>query len=181
MTFLSALWLPILVSGILVWIASALTHMVLPFHKSEFKGLQNEDGVLDALREAKPGRYFFPFGTMDQMKEPAFMDKMKGGPNGTVVIWPGPVNMGRNMVLTLFTYLVISVFVAYIGHLAIPAGSEYLFRFRICGAIAFAAYGLGWVPFMIWYRAMACWPNMLDSLIYALLTAGTFAWLWPTK
>ena len=35
------------------------------------------------------------------------------------------------------------------------------------------------IPHMIWFRGMRLWTVMLDAIIYALVTAGAFGWLWP--
>lgn len=35
MAFLTDLWLPILLSAVFVFIASSISHMVLPFHKKD--------------------------------------------------------------------------------------------------------------------------------------------------
>lgn len=179
MEFLANLWLPIVVSAVLVWIASFLTHMVFPHHKSEFKGLPNEDAFNSALADTPPGLYMFQWCTPAEMKDPVKMDRVKKGPNGMLSIFSGPVNMGQNLILTLLFYLVVSVFVAYLGALVIHAPTEYLFRFRVCGTVAFCAYGLGWIPFFIWFKSGKFWPNMFDSVLYALLTAGVFASMWP--
>ena len=61
---ITALWLPILLSAVIVFIVSALIHMALPIHKSDYRKLPDEERVLDALRSAgvTPGRrYHFPF------------------------------------------------------------------------------------------------------------------------
>ncbi len=179
MEFLAQLWLPIFVSAVLVWIASFLTHMVLPHHKSEWSGLPNEDEVVAAIKPLSPGLYMFPFGKMEEMKTPEYQAKMKNGPNGTLVIWNGPVNMGKNLGMTFLFYLLVGVFVAYLGHHAILPTDDYLERFRLTGTTAFAAHGLGWMSFFIWFGGGRFWPNFLDAVIYALVTAGTFAWLWP--
>ena len=179
MEFLSDLWLPIVVSAAIVWVASAIMHMVMPHHKSEHAGVQDEGRLNDALAGLAPGMYVFPFGTMADMKKPEFVEKMKKGPNGVLTIWPGPVNMGRNLVLMLVFYLVVGVFVAYVGSHTIVAGAEYLAIFRVAGAMAFMAHGLGWIPHMVWYQGKGFWAYTFDALVYALLTAGTFGWLWP--
>lgn len=179
MDFLSQFWLPIVVSAVFVWIASFLMHMVLPHHKGEWRGHPNEANLLSALEGVKPGQYMFPWGTMADMKSPEFAAKQKSVPNGTLVIWPGPVNMGRNLFLTLIFYLVVGVFVAYIAYHTLPMDSEYLATFRITGTLAFAAHGLGWMPYMIWFGGKGFWTNLFDSIVYAGLTAGTFGWLWP--
>jgi hypothetical protein len=179
MEFLAELWLPIVVSAVFVWIASSIIHMVLPHHKGEFKGLPEEDKALDAIRDAPPGQYMFPFCDMADWKKPEMQEKMRRGPNGILIIWPGAANMGRNIILMLVFYLVVSVFVAYIGWHAMGPGETYMKVFRICGTAAFMAHGLGWMPGMIWFGQKGFWTYLFDSIVYALITAGTFGWLWP--
>ena len=50
MVSLAALWLPIVVSAVIVFLASWIVHMFLPYHHSDFAKLPQEDAVLDALR-----------------------------------------------------------------------------------------------------------------------------------
>ena len=62
MVTLDALWLPILVSTVLVFVASSLVWMVLPHHRSDVKGLADEAAVMEALghQALAPGLYNFP-------------------------------------------------------------------------------------------------------------------------
>lgn len=181
MEFLSALWMPILVSAAFVWIASFLTHMVLPVHKGEWKSLPDEDKTLDALAGISPGNYMFPWGTMADMKNPEFAEKQKRVPNGTATIWPGPVNMGRNLVLTYLSYVLIGLFVAYVCWHAFIGNARptYMEVFRIAGTTAFMAHALGLIPHAIWYRGIRIWSILLDAIIYGAVTAAAFGWLWP--
>jgi hypothetical protein len=43
------------------------------------------------------------------------------------------------------------------------------------------AYGLGHFQTAIWYRrsCSTTLKDVFDGLVYGLLTAGTFGWLWP--
>ena len=50
MTALSALWLPILLSAVLVFVASSLIHMASPWHKSDYPKLPDEEQLIGALR-----------------------------------------------------------------------------------------------------------------------------------
>ena len=50
MSVVAALWLPILLSAVLVFVASSIIHMASPWHKSDYPKMPNEDGVMDALR-----------------------------------------------------------------------------------------------------------------------------------
>lgn len=177
--FLSALWMPIVVSAVFVWIASFFMHMVFPHHKSEWKGLPDEAKVLAALEGIPAGQYMFPWGTMADMKSPEFIAKQEKGPVGTLGIWSGRVNMGANLLLTFIFFLVVSVFVGYLGWHSLPPASHYLKVFQICGAASFMAHGMGWMPNVIWFRTKGFWANVFDALVYAGVTAGTFGWLWP--
>src|SRR5881398_3695080 len=62
MTGLGALWLPILLSSVAVFVVSSVIHMMSPWHKSDYPKLANEDQVMDALRRfaIPPGDYFVP-------------------------------------------------------------------------------------------------------------------------
>lgn len=180
MDFLLDLWMPILVSAILVWIASFITHMVLPHHKGEWKGLPNEDALLAAIKGTPGGQYMFPYCDMAQMKDPAMQEKMKNNPNGTITVWAGQVNMGRNLVLTLLAYVLIGALTAYVSWHALQGEEvDYMSVFRMAGAAAFMGHGLGWITHMIWYQVKGFWTHMFDSVVYALVTAGVFGWLWP--
>lgn len=53
MVALTALWLPILLSAVLVFIASSILHMVFPIHRRDFKKVPGEDKLLEVLRESK--------------------------------------------------------------------------------------------------------------------------------
>src|ERR1700757_3559999 len=93
------LWLPILLSAVIVFVASSIIHMVLPFHKSDYRKLPDEEKVLDVLRSAgtTPGRvYTFPYTTHKEMKAPETVEKFKRGPVGMLTILPsGAPNMGK--------------------------------------------------------------------------------------
>ena len=184
MVSLSALWLPILLSGVIVFIASSILHMVLPYHKSDYRKLPDEEKLLPALRAAglARGLYHFPFCTHKDMKSPEVVEKFKQGPVGFITIFPsGPPNMGKFLGLWFVYCLVIGVFVAYLTGRTVAPGMRYLAVFRVAGTAAFLAYGLGNLSNGIWKGQP--WSMVLkeafDGLLYALLTAGTFGWLWP--
>src|SRR5205807_6196324 len=88
---LTALWLPILLSAIIVFVASSIMHMLLPYHRSDYQRLPDEDKLLVALRSAglKRGLYIFPFCTHKEMKSPAVVEKYKQGPVGMMTVLPG--------------------------------------------------------------------------------------------
>ena len=87
---LAALWLPILLSAVFVFVASSIIHMLLPYHRSDYRQLPDEDKILSVLRAAalKRGLYVFPFCTHKDMKSPAIVEKQKQGPVGFMTILP---------------------------------------------------------------------------------------------
>jgi hypothetical protein len=59
--------------------------------------------------------------------------------------------------------------------------SPYLQVFRVAGTVAFLAYSGAHVPGAIWFgRPLgSALKEVADGLLYGLLTAGAFGWLWP--
>jgi hypothetical protein len=184
MTGLSVLWLPILLSAVVVFVASSVIHMASPWHKSDYPKMSNEDQVMDALRPLAipPGDYFFPRPAgRDDMRSPAFAEKMKKGPVAVMTVMPGAMTMGRNLGLWFVYCAVISGFAAYITGRALPSGTVYLQVFRFAGATAFIGYSAALWQMSIWYHRswLTTIKATIDGLIYASLTAGVFGWLWP--
>lgn len=185
MTGLFALWLPILLSAVVVFVASSIIHMVLPWHKSDYPKVPNEDRVRDAIRALAipPGDYMIPRpSSTEEMKSPAFAEKVKEGPVLVMtVLPPGPMSMGKNLTQWFVYCVVVSIFAAYVAGRALPPGSEYLKVFRFAGVTAFVGYALALWQMTIWYgRSLtATFKSTVDGLVYALLTAGVFGWLWP--
>lgn len=185
MTGLDALWLPILLSSVIVFVASSIIHMATPWHKGDYPKMPNEDKVMDALRPfaVPPGDYMVPRpASMQDMKSPEFVDKMKKGPVLMLTVFPnGPGNMGRNLGMWFLYSIVVGIFAAYVAGRALPPGAHYLRVFRFAGVAAFLSYSVALWQMSIWYRR--AWSITIkatvDGLIYALLTAGTFGWLWP--
>jgi hypothetical protein len=184
MVSVTSLWLPIVLSAVIVFFASFVMHMLLPYHRGDYRQLTEEDNILTALRSAgiTRGLYRFPFGTFKEMKSPAMIEKYKRGPVGTLTIFPsGQPNMPKLLGMWFAYSLIIGFFVAYlVGH-TLAAGATYRAVFRVAGTAAFLAYGLGQMSNGIWKGQP--WgmtiKEVVDGLVYGLLTAGTFGWLWP--
>ncbi|MFC3194580.1 hypothetical protein ACFODZ_10065 [Marinicella sediminis] len=179
------LWLPIVLAGVFCWIASALIHMVIKYHNADYKPLDNEDQVSDALRAGnpKPGLYTMPHcADMKDMNGEAMQDKFKQGPVAMISVFDnGMPPMGKLLLQQIMHFFIGALLVAYVACLVLTAGADYMSVFRLVMAVSFLAYGYGVIPFSIWYGHP--WSNtarfLLDALIYAAVTAGTFAWLWP--
>jgi len=182
---IAALWLPILLSAVLVFIVSSIIHMLSPWHKNDYPMLDHQDRVMDALRPLNipPGDYFVPRPKdRAEMRDPAFLEKTKRGPVVLFTMFPpGGVNIGKNLIGWFVYLLVVGVFAAYVAGRALPAGSAYLSVFRVVGVTAFLAYTLALWQMTIWYNraVMTSIKITVDGLIYGLLTAGMFGWLWP--
>jgi hypothetical protein len=182
---LASLWLPILISAILVFVASSLIHMVLGYHAADWKKIPSEDAVQDALRRANipPGDYMVPCATTRaEMRSAEFIAKRDKGPVLVMTMWPaGPQGMGKSLVLWFLYTIIVSVFSGYVAGVALGPATPYLAVFRLAGTVAFAGYALGLMQDSIWYhrRWATTFRSMADGLAYALLTAGTFGWLWP--
>ncbi len=181
---LVVLWLPIVLSAVIVFVASSLMHMVLPYHRNDYRPLPDEDKILAALRPSglKRGLYVFPFTTHKEMKSPAMVEKFKQGPVGFMTIIPsGPPAMAKFMIQWFVYCLVIAFFVAYLTAHTVAPGALYPAVFRVVGTAAFLGYGLGQLSNGIWKGQP--WSmtikEVIDGLVYAMLTAGTFGWLWP--
>jgi hypothetical protein len=185
MTQLYALWLPILLSAVLVFVASSVIHMLSPWHKSDYPQMPREQQVLDALRPLAipPGDYMVPRpSTRADLGTPEFKAKIEKGPVMVVTVLPnGPMSMGRNMGQWFVFLVVVGYFAAYVAGRALPPGAPYLRVFQLVGATAFTGYSVALWQMSIWYRRswMTTLKATVDGLIYACLTAGTFGWLWP--
>ena len=185
MVALTALWIPILLSAVIVFVASSILHMVLPYYRSDYKKLPDEDKVVAVLRSAGlsgRGLYMFPYCTHKEMKSPEMLERFKQGPVGTITVFPGgPVNMPKYLLQWFVYCVVVAIFAAYLTGRVMPSGTVYLAVFRVAGTVAFMAYGVGQLVNGIWRGQpwSVVIKEVIDGLVYSLLLAGTFGWLWP--
>jgi hypothetical protein len=185
MVAITSLWLPILLAAVLVFAASSVIHMWLNYHANDLRELPSEDAVMDALRgfDIPPGDYVMPHaGSAASLKDPEFQAKLKAGPVAYMTVLPnGPMAMGSKLVQWFIYCIVVGLFAAYIAGRALGPGAEYLSVFRFTGCTAFVGYGLAMVQDSIWMNKSwsATLKSLFDALVYGLLTAGAFGWLWP--
>lgn len=183
MDMLLSLWLPIALSAVAVWIASAIAWTVLPHHSGDMKGLPDENAFIAALRQLgiPPGRYGFPHcGSHKAGKDPEFQKKWKEGPAGELTVWR-QVNMGRNLLLTFLVHLLISFFVGYIASASLARGASFGEVFQIAATAGVLGHAFGHLPNGIWFQhgrnaMIAC---LADGVAYGLITGAVFALLWP--
>lgn len=180
-----SLWLPVVVSAVAVWFLSSILHMVLKYHRADYKGLSDEDAVGQAMRKAAPapGVYFIPYcADPSMMKDPAVRKKYEDGPVAMIsVMRNGPPAMGKYLAMWFLFCLLVSFVASYVARHTLAPGADLLEVMRITGTVAFAGYGFGYFQNVIW-RAEP-WPNALrglfDAALYALTTGLVFRFLWP--
>ena len=186
MVSLPTLWLPILLSGVAVFVVSSVIHMALQYHRSDFRTLPSENEVMESLRRfgIPAGDYMVPrAGNMAEMKSPAFQEKLARGPVMVLTVMkPGAFSaMGARLGQWFLYCVIVSYIAAYIASRAAGPGTEWPVVLRFAGCTAFVAYGLGQWQNSIWYSRS--WTTTIkhniDALIYGVVTGLVFAWLWP--
>ncbi len=184
LTALLSLWLPILVSAVVVWIASAIIWMAMPHHKRDRINLPDQEAMIQFVRSHNipPGNYVFPYcGDAAQRNSPAMKEAIERGPIGTLSLWPTPMKMGPKMLATFLVYLAVSIFLAYLASITIEPHANHMRVFRIVGTGGILAYCFAFIPNAVWFGGylrtiVAC---IIDGIFYGLITAAIFAWLWP--
>jgi hypothetical protein len=175
------LWLPILVAAAVCFVASSVIWMVLKWHNSDYHGTEREDDVRKALSGNKPGFYLLPYCTdYAEMAKPEIQKKMADGPIAYITVVPnGMPPMGPKMISMVAYFLLVAVLCAYVVTRTVAPDADYLAVFRIAGTVAFIANGIAVIPESIWYGRpwSVTAKNLLDALIYGLLTGGVFGWL----
>ncbi len=180
------LWLPILAAAVLVFVASSVIHMFLGYHAGDLTAVPNEDQVRSALREAgiPAGDYSIPAASsMKEMSDPAYIAKQNEGPVAVLTVMPnGPTNLGKLLGQWFLFIVVVQVVVAYLAGRTLLPGADYLSVFRVAGTVAFVAFAVDSWPQSIWFgkKWSTTLKNTFDGLVYSLITAGVFGWLWPS-
>lgn len=179
------LWLPIILGTGLAWIASGLIHMLIKYHNSDYQQLSNETEVMSAVQSGSPnlGIHSFPYcSDMSEMGKPEVQEKFSRGPVGLLIVFPnGMPKMGKLMAQQISFFLFGCIFIAYSATLVLGPGAEYMVVFRFVLTVGFLTFGWAVIPLSIWFGHP--WSTtakyLLDALIYGLVVAGSFAWLWP--
>jgi hypothetical protein len=182
---LTALWLPILLSAVIVFVVSSVINLAAPWHKHDYRRVPDEDALRAALRSLSipPGSYLVPRAQgREEMRAPAFIARVNEGPNLLLTMLPnGPWSTAQSLVQWFVYLMLVAIFAGYVTGRALPAGTDYLQVFRFVGTTAFLGLTVALWQMSIWYRrpwSMSV-KATVDGLIYALLMGGTFGWLWP--
>ena len=186
MNTLLSLWLPILLSAVVVFVISSLIHMVFKWHASDYSAFANEDAVRDAIRAGNPapGRYVVPFcKDMKDMAGAAMMKKYQEGPVGHVTIGPnGQPSMGKHLGMWFLLCLLVSAVAAWLAARIFGLDHSQACRAaKLVGAVSFIAHAFGTLQESVWM--MRPWSSsakyLLDSALFALGSGLVFCWLWP--
>lgn len=176
-----SLWLPILVSAVVCFLASSVMWAVLKYHNSDYKQTADEEAVRAALKGNAPGFYLLPY-CVDQaeLAKPEVRQKYDEGPLAYITVTPNGVPpMGPKLILMFVYFVAVSVLSAYFVTFSVGPEADYLHVFRVAGTVAFIANSFALVPESIWFSRP--WSmtvkNFIDGVVYSLLTGGVFGWL----
>lgn len=180
---LVSLWLPILLSGVVVFFASSAMHVLLTYHNKDWQRMPDEDAARAALKGTPLGQYFVPHAADNaERNSEEWQRKFKEGPAVMITVMQhGDLKMMRQMTQWFVFCIVMSVLVAYLASITLAQGAEYLAVFRVVGTAAFLGYAGSIAISSIWfgYTWSKTSKEIIDGLVYALITAGMFGWLWP--
>ncbi|MBW2422545.1 MAG: hypothetical protein JRH19_28765 [Deltaproteobacteria bacterium] len=116
------------------------------------------------------------------MSDPKFLKKMEEGPVAMMLVLPsGPMRMGKSLIQSFLVNLVIAFMAAYVASFTLQIGTHYMQVFRLVGTVTILAYGaaLLWDPVWKGHSWSSTMKHVFDGVVYGLLTAGVFGWLWP--
>ena len=186
MNTLALIWLPTLVTAVLIFFASSLIHMVFKWHNSDYRKLGNEDDVRAVIRAAKPapGQYVIPHCMdMKDMAGEAMLQKFREGPVALLTVRPsGTPNMGKSLGMWFVFCLAVAALAGCIAIGVIPVGkANGQSAGCLVGLISLLTYFGGSVQMAIWMGKpwSAVTKDLLDSLIFSIISALVFMWVWP--
>lgn len=181
---LAQLWLPILIATICVFFASSIIWMLLPYHKPDIKFIPNESDFDEAIGKLNiaPGFYMYPnCQNSKEMKSEAFAARWKSGPWGTINVLEKQPNFGMNLLKTFIAYGVITTMVAYLAGIALGPGADYMDVFRVVATAGILGHCMGALAgaFFLGTPTRFIVTSFIDGVIFALITAGILASMWP--
>ncbi len=186
MSAIASLWLPILVTAVLIFIASSLIHMVFKWHNADYKILSNEDEVRAAVRAGSPapGQYVVPgCKDMKDMANEEMQKKFIEGPIAFMTIRKnGPPAMGPCLTQWFIYSIVVAAVTGCLAAGAVGFGAANGHAAgHVVGMASFLAYVGGSVQMGIWMGKPwgSVLKDALDGLIYGIISAVVFTYMWP--
>jgi hypothetical protein len=186
MSAIALLWMPILITAVLIFIASTLIHMVFKWHNSDYQQLANEDDVRAVVHasSAAPGQYMIPHCVdMKEMGGEVMMKKFNDGPVAFLTVRKnGAPAMGPTLMMWFVFTVGVAAFAGWIAMSAYAGKTDARAAGQMVGLISFMAYGCGSVPLGIWMGKpwSSVGKDLLDALIYGVISWLAFAWFWPS-
>ena len=183
MAFLTDLGMAIILISIVLFLASYVAWMVMPHHFGDWKKLDRESELMDAIKRwnIPNGNYMFPMAVSNaELKQEAHMQRHKRGPRGIISVWGMP-NMGSNLGLTFLFFFATTATIGYVTHIACPPGAtgvDFMKVFRIAGTIGILTHASSGVLGSIWVKRRVI-TDVGDGVVYGLLIGLIFAAMWP--
>jgi hypothetical protein len=158
---LAQLWLPILIATVCVFFTSSIIWMLLPYHKPDIKFIPNETEFDEAMAKLKA--------------------RWKSGPWGTINVMGQQPNFAINLLKTFIAYGLITTMVAYIAGMSVGPGAEYMHVFRAVATAGVLGHCMGGLAnaFFMGTPTRFIFTSFIDGVIFALITAGVIASMWP--
>lgn len=179
MEFMTVLWLPIVVTAVVLFCASFVAWTMLPHHQSDFKKFPNEDLLMSTIREMNvpAGSYTFPYMCHKDVKDPAMQERYVAGPRGKIVVWDMP-HMGRNLGLTFVYFLVVAWVTAYIAWAATGGTADPMKAFQVTGAIGVLVFASSGMLNAVWFPRRVL-TDFIDGIVYGVAMGLIFWLFWP--
>lgn len=140
-------WLPILLSAVFVFVASAVINMAFKFwHAADMKGFANEEEVAAAIRKgnAGPGLYMIPFCDPATYNDPAVQAKFNQGPVGKIHLTAnGMKSLGAHLGAWFAFCLLVSIACAGLAAYALPPNPGTHAIWHTVGLAALLGYSFG--------------------------------------
>ena len=177
--------LPIVVAAVAVFIASSISHMLLPHHRNDFTKIPSEDEVMDAMRKFSPpyGDYIIPAPPgANAMKDPSYMEKVNKGPIMVMTVMPNRFgDMGKLLGIWFVYLLIVMALAGHATQMVVGYGAPNHDVFHTIFLFVFAGMGLALMQNSIWYarKWSTTFKSLIDAAVYAAIAAGIFVWLWP--
>ena len=187
MVSLDQLWMPIIAAALAVFVMSSLIHMVFKWHNSEYRKLPNEEEARAALRSsaASPGTYFIPhMSHHKEMQDPEVVKRFVDGPVAMITMRrAGAPTIGPALGQWFVLNLGVAAVAGYLACHAVPAGASFLAVARYTSLVTFLAYAGGAISGGIWMGKpwSSVMKEVLDALLFGLVSACAFGLLWPKE
>ncbi|MCM2372631.1 hypothetical protein [Aporhodopirellula aestuarii] len=175
------LWLPIVLSGLATHILSTLNWMVFPHHKPEWQKLPAEDQLQDmvVLEKIPAGQYMLPFTDRpEEMKSEAFQGK-QAKCTGMLILWERPINMMSAIGKTIAFFMVAAFVIGYLASLALAPGASFGTVMQFVVTAGLLTHCAAHFPHVFWFKRRIA-MELLDGVVYAVVTGLIFAIVWPS-